>query len=136
MIWDTKKKITCAHIKDPPTLQFMSKMHVATLLNFDLIFLILPHRIKQFWLDLTKVNCPYVNISQKKKICELRFSMINNVGTTHCYSFLRLQIKREDIIDKCRECDKNRSIHNFRDVCIVSNRLRASFIINLKSTLS
>jgi hypothetical protein len=42
----------------------------------------------------------------------LRFSMINKVATTHC-SFLRLQIKREDIIDKCRECDKDRSIHNF-----------------------
>jgi hypothetical protein len=29
-------------------------------------------------------------------------------------SFLSLQIKREDIIDKCRECDKDRSIHNFK----------------------
>jgi hypothetical protein len=48
--------------------------------------------------------------------------MINKVATTYC-SFLRLQIKREDIIDKCRECDKDRSIHNLRDVCIVSNRL-------------
>jgi hypothetical protein len=36
-----------------------------------------------------------------------RFSMINKVATTHC-SFLRLQIKREDIIDKCHECDKDR----------------------------
>jgi hypothetical protein len=35
-----------------------------------------------------------------------------SLATTHC-SFLRLQIKREDIIDKCRECDKDRSIHNF-----------------------
>jgi hypothetical protein len=55
----------------------------------------------------------------------LRFSMINKVATTHC-SFLRLQIKREDIIDKCRECDKDRSIIVYtilRDVCIVSNRL-------------
>jgi hypothetical protein len=42
----------------------------------------------------------------------LRFSMINKVATTHC-SFLRLQIKREDIIDKCRERHKDRSIHNF-----------------------
>jgi hypothetical protein len=32
---------------------------------------------------------------------------------THC-SFLSLQIKREDIIDKCHECDKDRSIHNFK----------------------
>jgi hypothetical protein len=31
---------------------------------------------------------------------------------THC-SFLSLQIKREDIIDKCRECDKDRGTHNF-----------------------
>jgi hypothetical protein len=38
--------------------------------------------------------------------------MINKVATTHC-SFLRLQIKREDIIDKCPECDKDRNIHNF-----------------------
>jgi hypothetical protein len=38
--------------------------------------------------------------------------MINKVATTHC-SFLRLQIKREGIIDKCRECDKDRSIQNF-----------------------
>jgi hypothetical protein len=38
--------------------------------------------------------------------------MINKVATTHC-SFLRLQIKRDDIIDKCRECDKDRNIHNF-----------------------
>jgi isopentenyl diphosphate isomerase/L-lactate dehydrogenase-like FMN-dependent dehydrogenase len=45
------------------------------------------------------------------------------MATTHCSFFETLQIKREDIIDKCRECDKNRSIHNFRDVCIVSNRL-------------
>jgi hypothetical protein len=45
-------------------------------------------------------------------IIEVRFSMINKVATTHC-SFLRPQIKREDIIDKCRECDKDRSIHNF-----------------------
>jgi hypothetical protein len=43
----------------------------------------------------------------------LRLSMINKVATTHC-SFLRLQIKREDIIDKCRECDKDRSIYNFK----------------------
>jgi hypothetical protein len=42
----------------------------------------------------------------------LRFSMINKVATTHC-SFLRLQIKRKYIIDKCRECDKDRNIHNF-----------------------
>jgi hypothetical protein len=33
--------------------------------------------------------------------------MIIKVATTD-YSFLRLQIKREDIIDKCRECDKVR----------------------------
>jgi hypothetical protein len=33
--------------------------------------------------------------------------MINKVTTTHC-SFLRLQSKRDDIIDKCRECDKDR----------------------------
>jgi hypothetical protein len=39
--------------------------------------------------------------------------MTNKVATTHC-SFLRLQIKREDIIDKCRECDKDRIIHNFK----------------------
>jgi hypothetical protein len=39
--------------------------------------------------------------------------MINKVATTHC-SFLRLQIKREDIIDKCRECNKDRSIHHFK----------------------
>jgi hypothetical protein len=39
--------------------------------------------------------------------------MINKVATTH-FSFLRLQIKREDIIDKCRECDKDSSIHNFK----------------------
>jgi hypothetical protein len=38
--------------------------------------------------------------------------ILNKVAITHC-SFLRLQIKREDIIDKCRECDKDRSIHNF-----------------------
>jgi hypothetical protein len=38
--------------------------------------------------------------------------MINRIATTHC-SFLRLKIKREDIIDQCRECDKDRSIHNF-----------------------
>jgi hypothetical protein len=27
---------------------------------------------------------------------------------------LSLQIKREDIIDKYSECDKDRSIHNFK----------------------
>jgi hypothetical protein len=44
------------------------------------------------------------NIPKKRR----RFSMINKVATTQ-YSFLRLQIKRDDIIDKCRECDKDRS---------------------------
>jgi hypothetical protein len=36
----------------------------------------------------------------------VRFSLINKVATTHC-SFLRLQIKREGIIDKCRECERD-----------------------------
>jgi hypothetical protein len=38
--------------------------------------------------------------------------MINKVATTHC-SFLRRQIKRGHI-DKCRECDKDSVIHNFK----------------------
>jgi hypothetical protein len=33
--------------------------------------------------------------------------MTNKEATTHCL-FLRLQIKTEDIIDKFRECDKDR----------------------------
>jgi hypothetical protein len=52
----------------------------------------------------------------------VRFSMINKVATTHC-SFLRLQIKREDIIDKPVSVTKTEVYTILRDVCIVSNKV-------------
>jgi hypothetical protein len=55
-----------------------------------------------------------------------RVLMINKVATTHCL-FFRLQIKREDIIDKCRECDKDRRPQFYKYFCglkfYVSNTL-------------
>jgi hypothetical protein len=59
----------------------------------------------------------------------LRFSMINKVATTHC-SFLRRQIKREDISTNAVSVTKTELYTILRDVCIVlrdvcivSNRL-------------
>jgi hypothetical protein len=59
----------------------------------------------------------------------LRFLMINKVATTHC-SFLRLQIKREDISTNAVSVTKTELYTILRDVCIVprdvcivSNRL-------------
>jgi hypothetical protein len=50
---------------------------------------------------------------------QLRFSMINKVATTHC-SFLRLQIKREDISTNAVSLIKTEVYSILRDVCIVS----------------
>jgi hypothetical protein len=52
----------------------------------------------------------------------IRFSMINKVATTH-YSFLRRQIKREDISTNAVSVTKTELYTILRDVCIVSNRL-------------
>jgi hypothetical protein len=52
----------------------------------------------------------------------LRFSMINKVATTHC-SFLRLQIKREDITTNAVSVTNTEVYRILRDVCHVSNRL-------------
>jgi hypothetical protein len=52
----------------------------------------------------------------------VRFSMINKVAITHC-SFLRLQIKREDISTNAVSVTKTEVYTILRDVCIVSNRL-------------
>jgi hypothetical protein len=49
----------------------------------------------------------------------LRFSMINKVATTH-YSFLRRQIKREDISTNAVSVTKTELYTILRDVCIVS----------------
>jgi hypothetical protein len=49
----------------------------------------------------------------------VRFSMINKVATTHC-SFLRLQIKREDILTNAVSVTKTEVYTILRDVCIVS----------------
>jgi hypothetical protein len=48
--------------------------------------------------------------------------MINKVATTHC-SFLRRQIKREDISTNAMSVTKTELYTILRDVCIVSNRL-------------
>jgi hypothetical protein len=48
--------------------------------------------------------------------------MINKVATTHC-SFLRRQIKREDISTNAVSVTKTELYTILRDVCIVSNRL-------------
>jgi hypothetical protein len=45
--------------------------------------------------------------------------MINKVATTHC-SFLRLQIKREDISTNAMSVTKTEVYRILRDVCIVS----------------
>jgi hypothetical protein len=45
--------------------------------------------------------------------------MINKVATTHC-SFLRLQIKREDISTNAVSVTKTELYTILRDVCIVS----------------
>ncbi|KAJ3626107.1 hypothetical protein MTP99_016630 [Tenebrio molitor] len=50
---------------------------------------------------------------------QVRFSMINKVATTHC-SFLRLQIKREDISTNAVSVTKTEAYRILRDVCIVS----------------
>jgi hypothetical protein len=52
-------------------------------------------------------------------LVELRFSMINKVATTHC-SFLRRQIKREDISTNAVSVTKTELYTILRDVCIVS----------------
>jgi hypothetical protein len=49
----------------------------------------------------------------------VRFSMINKVAITHC-SFLRLQIKREDISTNSVSVTKTEVYTILRDVCIVS----------------
>jgi hypothetical protein len=49
---------------------------------------------------------------------KLRFSMINKVATTH--SFLRRQIKREDISTNAVSVTKTELYTILRDVCIVS----------------
>jgi hypothetical protein len=54
-----------------------------------------------------------------RNILLLRFSMINKVATTHC-SFLRLQIKREDISTNAVSVIKTEVYRILRDVCIVS----------------
>jgi hypothetical protein len=48
--------------------------------------------------------------------------MINKVATTHC-SFLRRQIKREDISTNAKSVTKTELYTILWDVCIVSNRL-------------
>jgi hypothetical protein len=48
--------------------------------------------------------------------------MINKVATTHC-SFLRLQIKRENISTNAVSVTKTELYTILWDVCIVSNRL-------------
>jgi hypothetical protein len=49
----------------------------------------------------------------------ISFSMINKVATTH-YSFLRRQIKREDISTNAVSVTKTELYTILRDVCIVS----------------
>jgi hypothetical protein len=64
--------------------------------------------------------------------------VINKVATTHC-SFLRLQIKREDILTNAVSVTKTELYTILRDVCIVSrdvcivsNRLTCNTCIDSK----
>jgi hypothetical protein len=43
-------------------------------------------------------------------------------------TIFRLEIKREDIIDKSRECDKDRSTQLYGDFCMVSKQINLTLL--------
>jgi hypothetical protein len=50
----------------------------------------------------------------KKINYKQRYLTLNNIEMRNSLFIFKPPNQRENIIDKCRECDKDRSIHNFK----------------------